>query len=327
VGIRVIKTAIAVWAAVAIAQAIGLQSPVSAGFLAILGIDVTIRKGLRTATERIVASILGLLCASLMFYVFGFHIWVFSAYILLVYPALSRLKLRDGIVTSSVVAFHLLSAQSVTAYLIMNEIGLLLVGLGTATIINIVYMPNPEKELKQLRQEVETSFSDIFIEISRHLKNVDYVWNGMELLDAHRKVEQGAALAKRSMENALLHDDPAAWSIYYQMRRVQLESIQRMVQLVAQVFEKLQHGELLAGVFEELSVDVKGEYYTGRCKRLLDRLDDSYSKMPLPATRQEFETRSALLQLSMELHTYLETARRDKKKPADGAKPANEFGE
>jgi len=202
----------------------------------------------------------------------------------------------------------------------LNEIGLLVLGLGTATVINVIYMPNPDFELGKLRKEAETAFSAIFIEISRSLKDAGHVWDGKELLEAYRIVDRGAALAKRSMENALLVDD-ASWSIYFQMRSVQLESVQRMVQLVAQIYEIFRHNELLADVFEELSVDVKNEYYSGRSERQLVQLEKNYSEMPLPATRQEFETRSALLQLSRELHTYLETAKKDKKKRTNAAAP------
>lgn len=59
-GIRVIKTAIATIAAIYTAHYFGLEPPLSAGILAILGVEVTRMKGLRSAFDRFIASVLGL---------------------------------------------------------------------------------------------------------------------------------------------------------------------------------------------------------------------------------------------------------------------------
>jgi uncharacterized membrane protein YgaE (UPF0421/DUF939 family) len=56
-GFRVIKTALAAVTAIYISQWIGLASPISAGLLAILGVEVTKRKGISSALKRIAASV------------------------------------------------------------------------------------------------------------------------------------------------------------------------------------------------------------------------------------------------------------------------------
>lgn len=312
-GIRVIKTAVAVVVSIYLAQFIGLHSPQGAGFLAILGIEVTKKKGLQSALRRIEASLLGLLFAWLLFWQFGFHVWVMALFILALTPILTRLNMGEGIVASSIVMFHLYTAHSVQPSLILNEIGILLTGLGTSTVINIIYMPRTDKELQQLRTRAENAFSAIFEEISLHLKDTTHIWGGNELLEAHKAIEDGTRLAKRTIENALFQVD-TQWLIYFEMRKTQLDLINRMLELIAQVYETLPHGEWMAVIFEELCEDVKVEYYTGRSEAELADLENRYKQMPLPSTRQEFEIRSALLQLCMELRTYLSIARRDKKK-------------
>jgi uncharacterized membrane protein YgaE (UPF0421/DUF939 family) len=281
--------------------------------MAILGIEVTKKKGLNSAWRRIAASMLGLLFAWLLFWLFGFHVWVTAVFILGLTPLLTKINMGEGIVASSIVMFHMYSAQSVEPWFILNEIGILLVGLGTSTLINIVYMPRSDKDLQQLRTKIENSFSAIFKEISLHLKDATHIWSGNELLDAHQAIEEGTQLAKRTIENALFHAD-TQWLIYFEMRKTQLDSINRMLQLVAQVYETLPHGEWMAVIFEELSEDVKVEYYTGRSEAELTDLENKYKQMPLPSTRQEFEIRSALLQLCMELRTYLSIARTGQEK-------------
>ncbi|MCR8631933.1 aromatic acid exporter family protein [Paenibacillus radicis (ex Xue et al. 2023)] len=311
-GIRIIKTAVAVVLAIYLAQSLGLHSPYSTGLLAILGVDVTKRKGVRTSLQRIVASFLGLLIAAYLFWLLGFHIWVIGIYILILFPILARFQLKEGVVTGSVVMFHVFIGGQISSDVILNEVALLLVGLGTATLINIIYMPKEDRQLLDLRERLETCFSHIFKEISNHLRDNRYVWSGSELLESNDILQQAMNAVKRSKENALFHDD-TVWAVYFYMRKQQMDSVDRMVQYVAQVYQTLPHGELLASVFDEISEDVKVEHYTGRSEKKLELLERKFQEMPLPASREEFEVRSALLQLMVELKSYLAVAKREKK--------------
>jgi uncharacterized membrane protein YgaE (UPF0421/DUF939 family) len=312
-GFRVLKTAVAVTAAIYLAQFMGLSSPVSAGLLAILGIEVTKRKGIRSAAQRIAASILGLMFATLLFMLLGFHVWAVGLFIMIVYPILHRMKLSDGAVTGSVVMFHLFVNRSVDAISVLNEIELLIVGLGTATLINIAYMPKADKAIEACKQEVERLFSQIFGHITQHLRDHSVIWDGKELLEARESVEQGARLAERSIDNTLIFGVQTYWRVYFYMRGEQLESIFRMVDLVAQVYQMLPQGEFMASLFEELSIDVKEEYYTGHTEEKMHSLEKLFKQMPLPSTREEFEIRSAMLQLNRELAHYLSIAKQQKK--------------
>ncbi|NOU96990.1 aromatic acid exporter family protein [Paenibacillus sp. LMG 31456] len=311
-GIRIIKTAVAVVLAIYLAQYLGLHSPYSTGLLAILGVDVTRRKGVRTSLQRIAASFLGLLIAAYLFWLIGFHVWVIGIYILILFPILARFQLKEGVVTGSVVMFHVFAEKQISSGLILNEIALLLVGLGTATLINIIYMPREDRQLLDLRERLETCFSHIFKEISNHLRDNRYIWSGRELLESNDILEQAMNAVKRSKENALFQGD-TLWAGYFYMRKQQMDSVDRMVQYVAQVYQTLPHGELLASVFDEISEDVKVAHYTGRSEKKLELLEKEFQEMPLPSSREEFEIRSALLQLMVELKSYLAVAKREKK--------------
>ncbi|WP_159883381.1 aromatic acid exporter family protein [Paenibacillus puerhi] len=311
-GIRIIKTAIAVIIAIYIAQALGLASPLSTGLLAVLGVDVTKKRSIATSLQRIAASLCGLLLSVGLFLLLGFHVWVIGLYILLLYPVLSRLKLKDGIVTSSVVMFHLFAARDVSLELVVNEIALLAVGLGTATLINIMYMPKEDKQLLKYRSDLEGLYARIFIELSRHLRDSSYVWSGKELLDSGDLLRKAKDAAMRKTENSLAQER-AGWSVYFYMRERQLEGIGRMTQLVARIYQTLPHAELLAVIFEGLSEDVKIPHYTGRSERELMRLEEEFRRMALPGTREEFEIRAALLQLVEELKVFLDAAKKEKR--------------
>uniref|UniRef100_UPI000FD8F0CA aromatic acid exporter family protein n=1 Tax=Paenibacillus kobensis TaxID=59841 RepID=UPI000FD8F0CA len=287
--------------------------PLSAGIFAILGVEVTRMKGVQSSLIRFVASVLGLFLASVLFETLGYEIWTVSLFILVTFPLLARFQLKDGIVTSSVIVFHVFDHGHVTPELIGNEVMLLMAGLGWATIINLLYMPAEDKKLKQMRDETEQLFTSLFEQIARTLRDTSYVWDGRELLDAHRAIEQGMRRAAVSRENRFGRGG-RYWEVYFVMRKDQLESIQQMLVLLAFVYETLPQGGQLADVFESLGDDVKSDVYEGNAERQLEDLEQQFRSMELPKTRQEFEVRASLYQMCRELHRYLEVAKRNKRK-------------
>lgn len=312
-GIRVWKTAIAAVLAIYIAYMIGLEYHFSAGLLAILGVEVTRKKALFTITQRFGASLVGLAIGSFLLIILGFHIWVVGLFVLSAYPLLSKLNLKEGIVTSSVIILHVFSVGKLDSAVLLNEVQLLAIGLGIAGIVNFIYMPGSDQRLQQMREELEQSFSTIFHSIALHLRDPKFIWDGSELIKAEEKIVKGLALAKQNKENQLFRTD-TYWLNYFGMRDQQWDAITRMMDIVAQVYAQLPHGEMVAVLFDELSEDVKVEEYTGRVERAILTLEARFKDLDLPATRAEFEVRSAILQLVMELKHYLLVAKKEKKR-------------
>lgn len=312
-GIRIVKTALAAIAAIYTAVYFGLEPPLGAGILAILGVEVTRMKGLKSAFVRFVASVLGLFFASFVFSLLGFHIWAVAIFILITFPVLSRFHLKDGIVTSSVIVFHLFGREEVTTGIIANEIMLLLAGLGWATVINVIYMPKDEHKLVRHRGTIEESFSVIFKEMAVTLRSPSHVWNGSEILDAYNAIEEGARRSVLSRENRLWGQE-RYWTTYFEMRRQQLESVQQMLVELALVYEKFPQAAMIAELLEQLSGDVKSDVYEGSVEERLYALSKLFRTMELPKTREEFEARAALLMLLHELDRYLSIAKRLKKR-------------
>ncbi|RXZ81896.1 aromatic acid exporter family protein [Paenibacillaceae bacterium] len=315
-GMRVIKTAAAGLAAIYTAIYLGLEPSLSAGLIAILGVEVTRMKNLKSAFIRMMASALGLLFASLIFVLFGFELWTLSLFVLITYPVLSRIQLKDGIVTSSVLVFHVFERKEVTLELLGNEIMLLITGLGWAIVVNFLYMPKEEGRLSALQKSTARQFSVIFTEMAHTLRDPAHVWNGEQLLQADKDIELGLLRSDIDRENRPWGYE-RYWRTYFEMRRQQLDSIQQMLVLIAFVYEKVPQGELLAEVFEQLAEEVTSDVYLGIAERELTLLEERYREMPLPASRGEFEVRAALLELLHELERFLRIAKRRKKQKAE----------
>ncbi|MET3544205.1 uncharacterized membrane protein YgaE (UPF0421/DUF939 family) [Paenibacillus favisporus] len=315
-GFRIIKTAIATLMAILVSDACGVTGPLSAGILAVLGVDVTRKRSLKTVSARFFASLLGLFFACILFELLGFHYWVLAIYILIAFPAITRANFKEGIVTSSVVVFRVFGSAEVSTDVIVTQIELLVIGLGSAMLVNMVYMPPASEQMTSIRRRVDEQFSKIFRQIALTLRDPSYVWDGHELIAAGKAIQSGKEAASREMENQVLHPDES-WTIYFYMRKEQLESIQNMLQLISHVYQKLPQADDVAELFEQLSRDVTEENYTGRTEKLLVDLEKEFKGMELPATREEFEVRSAILQLIRELGQYLKIAKKNKT-PAPG---------
>lgn len=312
-GFRVIKTAAAALLAVYTAVYAGLEPPLSAGLLAILGVETTRMKGLRSVAVRFLASLLGLLLASAIFETLGYAYWTLGLFILIVFPVLAKLQLQNGIVTSAVIVFHVFASGEATAALMLNETLLLATGLGWATAINFLYMPKEDDRLAVLKEETERLFGEIFSEMALTLRDPAHLWDGRQLLAAENAVSEGSRLAEAARENRPWNAQ-LYWNDYFHMRTQQFESVEYMIGLIAFVYEKLPQAELVADVFDRLSEDIKSEVYTGKSEEALTELTVRFRGMPLPGTREQFEVRAALLSLCRELERCLAVAKRWKRK-------------
>ncbi|NUU62858.1 aromatic acid exporter family protein [Paenibacillus agri] len=310
-GFRVIKTAAATLLSILLAAAVGIPNAQSAGLLAILGVEVTRKRSLRTISARFFASLVGLFLGCILFWGLGFHYWVLGLYVLFGFPLIVRAGFKEGIVTSSVIVFRVFGQAEISLHVLFQQIELLVIGLGSAGLVNLIYMPHAGGAISAIRKEVDGYFSVIFTQMSRTLRDPAYVWDGKELIGANAAVQRGLTAATREMENHVIHPDEA-WNVYFYMRKEQLESIQNMVQLLSQVYRQLPHCDMMGELFDQLSSDVRAEEYTGRTEHLLQEVEQEFKRMELPASREEFEVRSAILQLCRELTLYLKIAKQHK---------------
>ncbi|MDU4697439.1 MULTISPECIES: aromatic acid exporter family protein [Paenibacillus] len=310
-GFRVIKTAVATLMAIFIADFAGVAGANSAGLLAILGVDVTRKRSLASISARFFASILGLLLAFGVFYFLGFHIWVLAFYILIAFPLIARAGFKEGIVTSSVVVFRVFGGAEISWHVLLTQVELLIIGLGSAMVVNFLYMPKTEDKLLDTRRDVDALFSRIFQEIAASLRDPYRLWDGKELTDVARMIDEGYVLAKRAAENQMISPNEA-WTAYFIMRKEQLSRIEGMLELISQVYQRIPQGEFVAVLFDRLSVDVNQEEYTGITEQMLAELEEEFKKMEMPSTREEFEMRSAILQLCRELSLYLAVSKKNK---------------
>jgi uncharacterized membrane protein YgaE (UPF0421/DUF939 family) len=303
IGYRTVKTAIGAGIAIAIAQWLKLDFYASAGILTILCIKVTKRSSVISSWERFGACMLGILFASFFFEWFGYQFYILTVLLLLFIPTVVSLNLKEGVITSSVIILHLYTLQSVNWPIVLNEIGIIVIGIGVALIMNL-YMPSMEKTLLSMQKELENNYKKIFHEFHQYLMFNRHQWDGKEITDSADLISKAKSLAFRDVENHFLRHENQYYH-YFKMREKQFEIIERMLPTISSIDKSYIQGIKLGEFFERLGVAV----HPGNTAVLfideLERMRKEFREMPLPKDRQEFETRSKLYLLLNDIEEYL----------------------
>ncbi|WP_264738494.1 aromatic acid exporter family protein [Cytobacillus firmus] len=303
IGYRTIKTAVGTSISIMIAQMLQLDNFVSAGILTILCIKVTKKKSLRASWDRFFACLMAMVFSSLFFEGIAYHPLIIGLLLLFFIPAAVMVKASDGIVTSSVIILHIYSAGEVSKELLLNELGIITVGIGVALIANL-YMPSLESKLKEYRLEIEDNFKIIFDEIVKYLRTHESSWDGREITETLELIDKAKTLAFRDVENHFRRDDNLYYH-YFKMREKQFEIIERVLPSVTSIALPVEQGEMIADFIEELSDHIHPGNTAILFLEKLYRMRVSFENMELPKTREEFEARAALLHFVKEMEQYL----------------------
>ncbi|CAH0179172.1 hypothetical protein SRABI96_01387 [Peribacillus sp. Bi96] len=303
IGYRTIKTALGATLAIIIAQMLNLEYFSAAGIITILCIQVTKKKSVYASWHRFLACLIAMAYASLLFQFIAFHPLIIGLILLIFIPTTVALKINEGIVTSSVIILHLYGAGHITFALLLNETILIAVGVGVALVMNL-YMPSVDKKLLAYQESIETNFSVILMGIVRYLRDNDHTWDGKEITETANLLNQAKSLAFRDVENHFLREEDLYYH-YFKMREKQFEIIERILPLVTNIPLVVKQSGILADFIEDLAENVHPQNTAILYLKKLEKMELFFRGMALPHTREEFESRAALLQLMKEMERYL----------------------
>ncbi|MGZ9818597.1 aromatic acid exporter family protein [Peribacillus simplex] len=303
IGYRTIKTALGATLAIIIAQMLNLEYFSAAGIIAILCIQVTKKKSVYASWHRFLACLIAMAYASLLFQFIAFHPLIIGLILLIFIPTTVALKINEGIVTSSVIIMHLYGAGDITLSLLINETILIAVGVGVALVMNL-YMPSVDDKLLAYQESIETNFSAILMGIVRYLRDNDHTWDGKEITETANLLNQAKSLAFRDVENHFLREEDLYYH-YFKMREKQFEIIERILPLVTNIPLVVKQSGIVADFIEDLAENVHPQNTAILYLKKLEEMEIHFRGMALPQTREEFESRAALLQLMKEMERYL----------------------
>lgn len=303
IGYRTAKTALGTTISIILAQFFGLEYYTSAGIITILCIQVTKKKSLRSSWERFLACSLAMIFSFIFFEGIAYHPLIIGLLLLLFIPATVIIKATQGIVTSTVVIFHLYSTNHITFQVIGNEFLLVTIGIGVALVMNL-YMPSVEKKLKNYQIQIEENLASIFHEIELYLVQKDRKWDGKEITITAQLINEAKTLAFRDVENHFLRHENSYYH-YFKMREKQFEIIERVIPSITSIHIAVEQSKMIADFLHELGLNIHPGNTAHKFLIQLLNMKKSFEEMDLPKTREEFEARAALYHFVREMEQYL----------------------
>jgi uncharacterized membrane protein YgaE (UPF0421/DUF939 family) len=200
---------------------------------------------------------------------------------------------------------HIYTLELVGLSVMVNEMGLLLIGVIIAFLVNL-YMPNTENDIHDVQISVEKQIKLVLHKMSLQLINQCSV---KEQLDALKKLDE---LITEGISKAIIYNnnyilkDFSYYVKYFQMRRQQYELLVHMEKHFKRIFVTVEHARPLSKFTEKLANEL-GE--SNNCETILEHafgLLTFYQNSELPLTREAFENRATLFQYLNDITYFIE---------------------
>ena len=302
IGFRTVKTAVGMTLGVIICKLLGLDNYASSAILVVLCIKHTKMHSVQAILSRLVSCLLILFLGSAIFSLLGQHAFVLGLIVLLFIPLTVVLNVQEGVITSCVILLHVFNAKAINGHLILNEIMLLIVGLGIAFLMNLM-MPSLDKKLNHFKQDIENQITEIFNIFSQacsmHNDHLNIKFDSLLL-----NIKKAKSLAFRDVKNHFVRNENSFYH-YFDMREEQVELLKRMTSLLERINTDDPILEKISQLMYEIGSNVNSNDYTALRLHSLYEIRLSLDDLPLPTTHKTLSSRAHIIQILNELEEYL----------------------
>ena len=304
IGMKTLKTAIGASVAMLITEALGIKFAASAGIITILSIQSTRRESVLVAFKRLVATVIALAIGSVTFFIGGFNAISFGVYLLFFIPIVVKLRVTEGIAPASVLVTHLLGVGSITSEIILNEMWIMLIGIGVALIVNL-YMPSLEENLLVERRKIESQMYEIFIKMEKALMTEQYEWQIEDELNALGNCLNTAMNKAIQFRNNSFVGKRCVYEKYFEMRYSQYQVMLYMQKHFQHLYMVAKEAYEIAQLTHQVAESVRGKVIVEVLLEEVGRLRLHFKESQLPTSRDEFENRAMLYQFLTDIEQYL----------------------
>ena len=302
IGFRTVKTAVGMTLGVIICKLLGLDNYASSAILVVLCIKHTKMHSVQAILSRLVSCLLILFLGSAIFSLLGQHAFVLGLIVLLFIPLTVVLNVQEGVITSCVILLHVFNAKAINGHLILNEIMLLIVGLGIAFLMNLM-MPSLDKKLNHFKQDIENQITEIFNIFSQacsmHNDHLNIKFDSLLL-----NIKKAKSLAFRDVKNHFVRNENSFYH-YFDMREEQVELLKRMTSLLEKINTDDPILEKISQLMYEIGSNVNSNDYTALRLHSLYEIRLSLDDLPLPTTHKTLNSRAHIIQILNELEEYV----------------------
>ncbi|HHX80793.1 MAG TPA: aromatic acid exporter family protein [Acholeplasmataceae bacterium] len=288
---RLIKMTTGFIAGMLIAKALELPYFYTAGVIAVLSLEPTRKASLESGIIRIIDSLLGLGLATLLFYLFGFHVLVLFIFVSLFIPISFFLKIDRGIVVSLVLVSQIYLESHL--HFSLNALYILLIGVGVAFLLNL-YMPKNEhikKEIALIDQHLNKLIQGIAKQQPVSFEEIE------ELLSAtYNNIQVELENINIPLTTKRLK--------YVEMRTEQVSILKRVYQILNNV-DQIKEKEIILNFLKEFDNRIGEKNYASPLLNRLNELFLMFKESALPESRDQFENRAQLYYVLLEIDLFL----------------------
>lgn len=317
---QVLKAGAGAAVAIVAALGIGLLNAPSAGIVTLLTIQNTRRETFLLIAKRLLGFVCSTALAWIAFTTVGFDAWGFGVFVLLFVAFANLFGLQDAIAMNAVLATHYLVWEDINLMLVLNEAGLLLIGMALGVLFNLA-MPRNLPYIRREQVEIDQQIVKILQELSKRLRgepaetesNERQEQDGLYLESLFSRLnKQMDRTAERTAEAAGNTWQPYMryLAAYLTMRGQQISLLAGLMRQFDSAAEVWPQNFSLAAFLEEIALDFHEDNDASSLLKSWDELRGAYRMQALPQSRTEFEHRATLLQMMEQIRYFLRLKQR-----------------
>lgn len=301
-----LKLAVGSCLAIYIAELLQLEFSSSAGIIAMLTIATTKWETVKLSFYRMISFLIAVTLLGVISMGIGSQWLAFGIYVFFLVVICRTLSLSATISINAVIGTHFLTTRDFHLAFIFNEFLLMLIGVSIALVLNL-FQGNKKlkQEIARNMQYTEQQLRMIMSELAACLTEPQWqgrVWEDMKQLQ--RQMEGYIADSREYRDNTF-QSYPRYYISYFEMRSRQCGILENLHDEIGKIRMVPRQAKIIADYMLYLTAYVEElNYPTGQ----LDRLHDIFQTMkkePLPAQREEFESRAILYHILMDLEEFL----------------------
>ena len=289
-----------------LADLMNLQFASSAGIVALLTLQQTKWDTMKLSIRRILSFIATYILCMALCYVLKTTWLDYGVYLFLIVFLCECIGWRATVSVNAVIAVHFLSTQDFSLGMMMNEMYIVLIGVIVAIILNLFHI-NETHEAHMIygMREVEERMRMILKELAgylRHQKMGDNVWKDIHALreDLFKYVDEA-----QEYQNNTFVSHPEYYINYFEMRESQCLVLNNLHAEMNRLLNLHEEAEKIADFMDYISECVTEKNDPQKQINELVHILHEMKDAPLPVTREEFESRSMLYHVLMDVEDFL----------------------
>ena len=301
-----LKIAVGSGLAIILANLLNLKYDIFAGTITLLTILTTKRETIRLSFYRMVTFVFSVVVCFLVFNHLGGGWLEYGIFVLIMVFFCEALGWGATISVNAVVGAHFFTEADFSLQFILNEFLLLLIGIVIAVVLSL-YSNNRGTQKKVLRdmQYVEENLKGILLHMADYLRKEPLkhsVWDDINELE--EKIKDYIQDAYEYNNNSFSRH-PEYYIDYFEMRLLQIDELHSLHYEMRKMQSMPEQAEIVAEFVDFVSESIgKMQVLDAQLDRLYNILEHMKTQ-ELPKSREEFESRSILYHVLMDLEDFL----------------------